>query len=253
MSEAALPTRRHAPAAPRHEPSEDWLRAARRARALSWLSLVWMGAEGAIAITAGILAGSIALIGFGIDSAIEGAASLVIVWRFTGHRLLSHAAEQRAQKLVAVQFFLLAPYVAFEAVRHLATAHEAEISVLGMVLTATSLIGMPFLGIAKQRLAGTLGSSATHGEGAQNLLCAYLAGAVFLGLAGNALFGWWWLDPIAALLVAAVALREGVETWRGKGCCAAPELDPAAAARDECCSEAALPMHAGGEARRRSP
>jgi divalent metal cation (Fe/Co/Zn/Cd) transporter len=207
--------------APRHgTPTTEWLQAARRARALSWLSLVWMGAEGTIAVTAGILAGSIALVGFGIDSAIEGVASLVIVWRFTGHRLLSHAAEERAQKLVAVQFFLLAPYVAFEAIRHLVTAHEVEVSALGMVLTATSLVGMPFLGIAKQRLAETLGSSATHGEGAQNLLCAYLAGAVFLGLAGNALFGWWWLDPIAALLVAGIAVKEGRETWRGESCCA---------------------------------
>ena len=136
----------------------------------------------------------------------------MIVWRFTGHRLLSHAAEERAQKLVAVQFFLLAPYVAVEAVRYLVTGHEAETSVLGMVLTATSLIGMPFLGVAKQRLADTLGSSATHGEDAQNLLCAYLAGAVFLGLAGNAVFGWSWLDPIAALFVAAVAVKEGLET-----------------------------------------
>jgi divalent metal cation (Fe/Co/Zn/Cd) transporter len=178
-----------------------------------------MGAEGAIAITAGILAGSIALIGFGIDSAIEGFASLVIVWRFTGHRLLSHGAEERAQKLVAVQFFLIAPYVAFEAIRHLVTAHEVEVSVVGMVLTATSLVGMPLLGIVKQRLANTLGSTATHGEGAQNLLCAYLAGAVFVGLAGNALFGWWWLDPIAALLVAGIAVKEGRETWRGDACC----------------------------------
>ena len=89
-----------------------------------------------------------------------------------------------------------------------------------MVLTATSMVGMPILGIAKQRLAETLGSCATHGEGAQNLLCAYLAGAVFLGLAGNALLGWWWLDPIAALLIAGVAVREGVQTWRGEGCCA---------------------------------
>jgi divalent metal cation (Fe/Co/Zn/Cd) transporter len=250
VSEAALPTLPQAPTQPRPEPSPEWLSAARRARALSWLSLVWMGAEGAIAITAGILAGSIALIGFGIDSAIEAVASLVIVWRFTGHRLLSHRAEARAQQLVAVQFFLLAPYVAFESIRHLVTAHEADISVLGMVLTATSLVGMPFLGIAKQRLARTLGSSATHGEGAQNLLCAYLAGAVFLGLTGNALIGWWWLDPIAALLIAAVALREGVQTWRGEGCCVAPALDPAAAARDECCSEAGLPLQAGGETRR---
>jgi divalent metal cation (Fe/Co/Zn/Cd) transporter len=202
------------------EVSPEWLRAARRAKLLSWLSLAWMGAEGAVAVTAGIMAGSIALIGFGVDSAIEGFASLVIVWRFTGRRLLSHAAEERAQKLVAVQFFLLAPFVAVEAVRHLATGHEAETSVIGMVLTATSLVGMPLLGVAKQRLATTLGSAATHGEGAQNLLCAYLAGAVFLGLAGNALFGWWWLDPIAALLVAAVAVREGREAWRGEACCA---------------------------------
>ncbi|MGH2383410.1 MAG: cation transporter [Candidatus Limnocylindria bacterium] len=235
MSEAALPSLPQASRREREEPSVEWLWAARRARALSWLSLVWMGAEGAIAITAGVLAGSIALVGFGLDSAIEGFASLVIVWRFTGHRLLSHAAEERAQKLVAIQFFILAPYVVFEAVQHLAAASHPEISVLGMVLTATSLIGMPFLGIAKQRLAATLGSSATHGEGAQNLLCAYLAGAVFLGLAGNALFGWWWLDPIAALVVAGVAVAEGLETWRGEGCCAAPDLNAALTCDDDCC------------------
>ena len=108
--------------------SAEWLRAARRARMLSWLSLAWMGAEGAIAITAGILAGSIALIGFGIDSAIEGFASIIIVWRFTGWRLLSHAAEERAQKLVAVQFFLLAPYVGVEAIHKLVTGeHPAHV------------------------------------------------------------------------------------------------------------------------------
>jgi len=235
MSGAALPTLPQAPPLRPAEPAPEWLRAAKRARALSWLSLAWMGAEGAIAITAGITAGSIALIGFGIDSAIEGFASLVIVWRFTGGRLLSHTAEQRAQKLVAVQFFLLAPYVGIEAVRHLVTAHEVETSVLGMVLTATSLIGMPFLGIAKQRLADTLGSSATHGEGAQNLLCAYLAGAVFLGLAGNAAFGWWWLDPIAALLIAGIAVKEGLATWRGEGCCVGPDLSTPAACHDDCC------------------
>jgi len=217
MNEAALPTL----ASPGGRAVDaQWLRAAQRAKALSWLSLIWMGAEGAIAITAGVMAGSIALIGFGIDSAIEGVASLVIVWRFTGHRLLSDAAEERAQRLVAIQFFLLAPFVTFEALRHLIMGAEAATSWLGMALTATSLVGMPILGVAKQRLAESLGSSATHGEGAQNLLCAYLAGAVFLGLAGNALLGWWWLDPIAALVIAAVAVREGLETWRGEGCCA---------------------------------
>jgi divalent metal cation (Fe/Co/Zn/Cd) transporter len=234
VSQASVPVVISAPA-PRREPSAEWLRAARRAKALSWLSLVWMGAEGAIAITAGILAGSIALIGFGIDSAIEGAASLVIVWRFTGHRLLSAASETRAQRLVALQFFLLAPYVTVEAIRHLITGAEVETSWLGMALTATSLVGMPVLGVAKQRLAQTLGSSATHGEGAQNLLCAYLAGAVFLGLAGNALLGWWWLDPIAALAIAGVAVKEGIETWRGEGCCAAPDLAASPTSHDDCC------------------
>ncbi len=200
--------------------SAEWLRAARRARMLSWLSLAWMGAEGAIAITAGILAGSIALIGFGIDSAIEGFASIIIVWRFTGWRLLSHAAEERAQKLVAVQFFLLAPYVGVEAIHKLVTGEHPSTSWLGVGLTASSLIGMPFLGIAKRRLADKLGSVATRGEGMQNLLCAYLAGAVLVGLLGNTLFGFWWLDPTAALLIAAVAVKEGRESWRGEGCCA---------------------------------
>jgi divalent metal cation (Fe/Co/Zn/Cd) transporter len=199
--------------------SREWHAAARKARWLSWLSLAWMGAEGAIALTAGILAGSIALISFGLDSFIEGLASLVIVWRFTGSRLLSDAAESRAQKLVAIQFFLLAPYVSFEALHKLWAAEHPETSWLGIALVTSSVIGMPFLGIAKRRLADKLGSVATHGEGTQNLLCAYLAAAVLVGLLGNALLGLWWLDPIAALLVAAVAVNEGRETWRGERCC----------------------------------
>jgi divalent metal cation (Fe/Co/Zn/Cd) transporter len=178
-----------------------------------------MGAEGGIAIVAGILAGSIALIGFGIDSAIEGVASLVIVWRFTGSRLLSEQAEGRAQKLVAVQFFLLAPYVAAEALHALVTADRPETSWLGIGLTASSLVGMPLLGIAKRRLAQQLDSAATRGEAMQNLLCAYLAAAVLAGLLANALAGAWWADPLAALVVAVVALREGVESWRGEECC----------------------------------
>ena len=200
--------------------SAEWHRAARQARLLSWLSLAWMGAEGAIAITAGVLAGSIALISFGLDSAIEGFASLVIVWRFTGSRLLSHTAETRARKLVAAQFFLLAPYVAFEAVHKLLSAEQPDTSWLGIALVTSSVIGMPVLGIAKRRLADKLGSVATRGEGTQNLLCAYLAAAVLVGLLGNALFDMWWLDPVAALVVAGVAVREGIQSWRGEGCCA---------------------------------
>jgi divalent metal cation (Fe/Co/Zn/Cd) transporter len=201
--------------------SSDWLRAARHARWLSWLSLAWMGAEGAIAVTAGVLAGSVALLSFGIDSFIEGFASIVIVWRFTGSRLLSHAAEERAQKLVAIQFFLLAPYVTYEAIDHLLTGRHPDTTWLGMALVTSSAIGMPFLGIAKRRLADKLGSVATRGEGTQNLLCAYLAVAVLAGLLGNAIFGLWWLDPAVALAIAAVAVREGIQSWRGEGCCAA--------------------------------
>jgi len=179
-----------------------------------------MGAEGAIGIAAGIMAGSIALLSFGLDSVIEGFASLVIVWRFTGARLLSEGAEVRAQKLVAIQFFILAPYVAFEAVHKLITGEEPSTSWVGIALVTSSLIGMPILGVAKRRLADTLGSVATRGEGTQNLLCAYLAAAVLVGLLGNALFGLWWLDPVAALVVAGVAVREGRQSWRGEGCCA---------------------------------
>lgn len=209
--------------------SPEWLRAARRARALSWFSLAYMGAEGGVAVLAAVLSGSVALLAFGIDSFIEGVASLVIVWRFSGGRLHSEAAESRAQKLVALQFFILAPYIAFEALQALVLAERPDVSALGMALTASSMVVMPALGIAKQRLARTLGSTATRGEGTQNLLCAYLAAAVFVGLAGNAVAGLWWLDPLAALLIAAVAVREGLETWRGEGCCS-PE--PLAAAID---------------------
>jgi divalent metal cation (Fe/Co/Zn/Cd) transporter len=216
----AVATRELAVLQPTLTRSPEWHRAARRARLLSWISLAWMGAEGGIAIAAGILAGSVALIAFGIDSFIEGLASLVIVWRFTGTRLHSEYAEGRAQKLVAVQFFLLAPYVTFEALRHLIGGAHAETSWLGIALTTSSLIGMPLLGVAKRRLADQLGSVATRGEGTQNLLCAYLAAAVLVGLLGNAFFGLWWLDPVAALVIAGVAVREGIESWQGRGCCA---------------------------------
>jgi divalent metal cation (Fe/Co/Zn/Cd) transporter len=201
-----------------------WLKLARRAKWLSWFSLAWMTAEGAIAITAGVLAGSVALIGFGIDSAIEGFASLVIVWRFTGSRLLSDRAEARAQKLVAIQFFLLAPYVGLESIKALLTSEQPDVSYLGMALAASSIVVMPLLGIAKQRIGREIGSTATKGEGSQNLLCAYLAVALFLGLLGNALFGAWWLDPIVGLLIAGLAAREGFGTWRGEGCCAVPAI-----------------------------
>jgi divalent metal cation (Fe/Co/Zn/Cd) transporter len=198
--------------------SERHLRLARRAKRLSWLSLGWMTVEGAVAIAAGVAAGSIALVGFGLDSAIEGFASVIIIWRFTGDRVFSHAAERRAQKLVAVQFFLLAPYVAFESLRALVGAEHADASPVGIVLAIGSVVLMPLLATAKQRVANELGSAATAGEGRQNMLCAYLAGALLVGLVGNALVGAWWLDPVVGLLIAAVAVKEGVDAWRGRGC-----------------------------------
>jgi divalent metal cation (Fe/Co/Zn/Cd) transporter len=211
-----------------------------RVKLLSWLSLIWMTVEGAVAIAAGIVAGSIALIGFGLDSAIEGFASVIIIWRFTGHRVFSHAAEQRAQKLVAVQFFLLAPYVAFESVKSLLAGEHPDVSWVGIGLAVGSVIFMPMLGIAKQRLADQLGSAATAGEGRQNMLCAYLAGALLVGLLGNAVAGAWWLDPAVGLLIAAVAVKEGAEAWQGEGCCVGSPLDGVGftddACQDECCA-----------------
>ena len=200
--------------------SADYLRFARRAKWLSWASLGYMAIEGLVAVVAGIVAGSIALIGFGIDSAIEGFASVVIVWRFTGWRTLSEDAEDRAQKLVAIQFFILAPYVGIEAVRALINGSHAEESIVGIALAASSVIVMPWLGRAKQRIGSRIGSSATASEGKQNMLCAYLAGALLVGLVGNALFGAWWLDPLVALFIAYVAVKEGREAWRGDACCA---------------------------------
>jgi divalent metal cation (Fe/Co/Zn/Cd) transporter len=203
-------------------------------RRLSWFSLAYMTAEGAIAIAAGIVAGSVALVGFGIDSAIEGFASAIIVWRFTGHRITSDAAERRAQKLVAVQFFLLAPYVAYESIHAVAAGERPETSWVGIGLAASSLVVMPYLGIAKERLADLLRSAATKGEGRQNILCAYLAGALLLGLLANALFGAWWLDPAVGLLIAGVAAKEGVEAWRGEGCCAGPLPGPGGESAARC-------------------
>jgi divalent metal cation (Fe/Co/Zn/Cd) transporter len=199
--------------------SPAYLREARKAKWLSWASLGYMAVEGAVAIVAGIVAGSIALIGFGLDSAIEGFASVIIVWRFTGWRTLSHEAEDRAQKLVAIQFYILGPYVAFESVRAVAGGHHADESLVGIALAASSLVAMPWLGRAKQRIGARIGSSATASEGKQNLLCAYLAGAVLIGLLGNSLFGAWWLDPVVGLLIAGLAIQEGREAWRGDACC----------------------------------
>lgn len=185
---------------------------------ISWLSLAWMTAEGAIGVTAGVMANSIALIGYGLDSTIEGVASIVIIWRFTGDRVHSDDAERRAQKVVAVTFFLLAPYILVGATHNLLTGSKAEASWVGIGLAIISIALMPLFGRAKKRIGNRLSSSATAGEGTQNILCAYLSLAILVGLGANALFGFWWADPIVALIVAIVAIQAGVRTWHGQAC-----------------------------------
>lgn len=205
-----------APAAPARDAS--WERAARVAVLLSWISLASMAVEGGVGIWQGLAAGSVALTGWGLASFVEGLASVVVVWRFTGERRLSATAEHRAQRLVALQFFVLAPYVAVESARTLADGGHAEVTAIGMALTATSVVLMPLLGRAKHRLARRLGSGATAGEGTQNVLCGVQAAAVLAGLAANAAVGAWWLDPLIGLLIAFVAVKEGREAWRGEAC-----------------------------------
>jgi divalent metal cation (Fe/Co/Zn/Cd) transporter len=204
----------------------EWRHGARRARLLAWTSLAWLAFEGVATVAAGALAGSIALVANGLDSGIEALASVIIVWRFSGSRMLSGASERRAQRLVALSFFLLAPYVAFEATRSLALEHRAETTWLGIGLSLGTLCICPWLGRAKLRLGERLGSPATAGEGRQNLICAYLASAVLVGLVANTTFGIWWLDPVVALGIAGLAIREGRRAWRGESCecasCAAP-------------------------------
>lgn len=193
---------------------------ARRARLLSWASFVLIGGEAVVGIVAGIMAMSWALVGFGLGSVIEGFASVVIVWRFQEHRIDSHDAERIAQRLVSLQFFVLAPYITYEAIDSLVHAEQPHESWLGIALAIASMITMPLLGRAKITIAHELGSAATKGEGQQNLLCAYMATALLFSLVANMAFGIWWLDPVAALFISAVAIKQGVDAWRGKlDCC----------------------------------
>jgi divalent metal cation (Fe/Co/Zn/Cd) transporter len=205
----------------------------RRARALAWGANLWHVIEFAIAVGAGVAAGSIALIGFGLDSLVEVAAGTVIVWLFTGRRIAdSERAERRAQQLIAISFYLLGAYIAIEAGRDLIGGNHPAASWIGIGLAAVTAPTMPLLARAKQRIGHQLGSSATVSEGAQNMLCAYLSVALLIGLGANALSG--------------VAMREGRQSWRGDacGCCAptspAPLVD---ACRDGCCDGGGNPQN----------
>jgi divalent metal cation (Fe/Co/Zn/Cd) transporter len=194
-------------------------RLVRRAKLLAWGGNAWHLIEFAIAVGAGLAAGSIALVGFGIDSVIESLAGFIIIWRFAASRSYSEHAERRAQQLVAVSFFVLATYVGVEAVRTLLGSDHPDTSWVGIGLAAFTAPTMPLLARTKRRVGLSLGSAATVSEGVQNMVCAYLSLTLLLGLLANALAGWWWADPAAALVIAAVALKEGRESWKGEACC----------------------------------
>ena len=196
----------------------DRLHLERRARRLALGANAWHLVEFAIAVGAGIAASSVALIAFGIDSLIEVAAGGVIIWLFSGGRGESYAAERRAQQLIAVSFYALALYVVVASIHAFAGTHP-EASYLGIGLALVTAPTMPVLARAKRRVGRQLGSRATESEGQQNMICAYLSVALLVGLGANALVGWWWADPLAGLVIAAVAVREGREAWRGDDCC----------------------------------
>jgi divalent metal cation (Fe/Co/Zn/Cd) transporter len=200
-------------------PREERRRLERRARRLAWGGIAYHVLEAAVAVGAGLAAGSIALIGFGADSLIESLAGFIVLWLFTGARLGSQAAERRAQQLIAVSFFVLAAYVGTESVRSLIDGHQPAASWVGIGLAAFTATTMPLLAAWKRRVGRKLNSSAAVKEASQTQLCAYLSIALLIGLGANALFGLWWMDPAAALVIAAVAIKEGRESWRGDGCC----------------------------------
>jgi divalent metal cation (Fe/Co/Zn/Cd) transporter len=190
----------------------------RRARVLAWGGNAWHLVEFAIAFAAGVAAGSVALVGFGLDSLIELAAGGIVIWLFTGGRGASERAERRAQQLIAASYALLVAYVVVESLRDLLGSHHPEVSWVGIGLAAVTAPTMPLLARAKRNVGRKLNSSATVSEAGQNMICAYLSVALLAGLLANALVGWWWADPAAALVIAGVAAREGVESWRGDRC-----------------------------------
>lgn len=193
-------------------------RLGRRAQLLAAVSVSYNLVEAVIAVTAGVVAGSVALVGFGLDSMVEVSSGLVILWQF--RHPLPESRERVALRLMAVSFFALAAYVGVESVRALVSGHTPDASRVGIALAAASLLVMPFLSWAQRRTGRALGSAAVVADSTQTLLCTYLSAVLLLGLVLNATLGWSWADPLAGLVIAAVAAREGLEAWRGEGCCA---------------------------------
>ena len=188
----------------------------RQAVALAWITVAWNVIEAVVAIVAGRDAGSLVLVGFGFDSTIEVASAAVIIWQFSG---LDEEREQRALRLIGASFFALAGYVTIQVVLNLVVGNEPESSALGITLALASLIVMPILATVKRSTGRRMGSVTVTADSQQTWLCTYLSVVLLTGLVLNATFGWWWADPLAALVIAALAVREGVEAWRGDGCC----------------------------------
>jgi divalent metal cation (Fe/Co/Zn/Cd) transporter len=199
----------------------DRARAAAAGRRLQWATIGWNAVECGVALGAGALAGSVALVGFGLDSAIEVAASLAALWRLAhdADEARREAAEQRALRLIGASFLALAAYVAVEATRTLATRRAPEETDAGLVLAACSLVAMPLLARAKRRVAARLGSGALEAESRQTEVCAWLSAILLAGLGLNAALGWWWADPLAGLAMTPFIAREGWEAWHGRTCC----------------------------------
>ncbi|MFG2134633.1 cation transporter [Streptomyces sp. NPDC048751] len=213
---------------------------ARRIRFLVAATITYNVIEAIAAITAGTMASSTALIGFGLDSVIEVSSAAAVAWQFSARdHALREAREQRTLRIIAVSFFALAAYVAFDAIRALTGTGEAERSVSGIVIAALSLAIMPFLSFAQRKAGRELGSASAVADSKQTLLCTYLSAVLLVGLVLNATLGWSWADPIAALVIAAIAVKEGRDAWQGKGCCAPTAHTPvpvgvAAAEADAC-------------------
>jgi divalent metal cation (Fe/Co/Zn/Cd) transporter len=193
----------------------------RRGLALAALTIAWNLIEAIVAVAAGLAAGSIALIGFGFDSTIEVGSAFVVVWQFRSELRggYDEARERLALRLIAISFFVLAAYVMVESVRELFFVDgEADESAVGIVLAALSLVVMPALALAKRSTAARLGSATLRADAAETMLCAWLSAVLLGGLVLNATVGWRWADPLAAIAIAGLAAREGIEAWRGESC-----------------------------------
>lgn len=191
--------------------------AVRRGRRLEYFGLAWNVIEAAVAIGAGALAGSTALLGFGFDSLIESLSGLVLLWRLA-HGEKGEQREKLAQKLVGVSFLILAVYVAFESVEALVKREPPEASYAGIAIAILSVVVMPLLARAKRKVAASLDSAAMHADSRQTDICAYLSAILLVGLAANAIAGWWWADPIAGLAMVPIIGKEGIDALRGKAC-----------------------------------